>query len=225
MNKTMLPLAALAVAAMLSTAAQADNGPAPTLNITSPSGTIFLASFPATVTIQYSVAMNGSGELKNLQNLNVLVNNASLYGAANGVNAFSNANNSLNDCTGVAAMSPNTCNRTDAYNATLTVPWVITGPGNYAVVISGKYQGDVGIDSETITVATVAAEYPAPPAVANAFINSGGAWPMTGKQRGCVISKIADQHAHYSAYGPKGGPYDEAAIRAAVLSFISACPR
>lgn len=41
--------------------------------------------------------------------------------------------------------------------------------------------------------------------------------------RGCIVSQIAQQHAKFSAYGPRGGPFDEAAIRAAVRSFASGC--
>jgi hypothetical protein len=41
--------------------------------------------------------------------------------------------------------------------------------------------------------------------------------------RGCIVSQIAQQHARFSAYGPRGGPFDEAAIRAAVRSFASGC--
>ena len=41
--------------------------------------------------------------------------------------------------------------------------------------------------------------------------------------RGCIVSQIAQQHAKVSAYGPRGGPFDEAAVRAAVRSFASGC--
>jgi hypothetical protein len=64
-----------------------------------------------------------------------------------------------------------------------------------------------------------------PPAVANAYINSS-TWRtyLTGKQRGCVISKIAEQHGKNAAYGPKGGPYEAHAIQQAVGSFAGSCP-
>jgi hypothetical protein len=41
--------------------------------------------------------------------------------------------------------------------------------------------------------------------------------------RGCIVSQIAQQQARFSAYGQRGGPFDEAAIRAAVRSFASGC--
>jgi hypothetical protein len=41
--------------------------------------------------------------------------------------------------------------------------------------------------------------------------------------RSCIVSQVAQQNAKFSAYGPRGGPFDEAAIRAAVQSFASGC--
>jgi hypothetical protein len=64
----------------------------------------------------------------------------------------------------------------------------------------------------------------APPAVANAYID-GDAFlkALSGRKRGCIISKIAEQQARFAAYGPQGGPYDEGAIRAAALSYSNLC--
>jgi hypothetical protein len=64
----------------------------------------------------------------------------------------------------------------------------------------------------------------APPAVANAYID-GDAFlkALSGRKRGCIISKIAEQQARFAAYGPHGGPYDEGAIRAAALSYSNLC--
>jgi len=214
---------ALIAAVALPVSAQ-NNGPAPTMNIVSPTaagGTLFLGSFPTTVPVNYTVTMNGGSELKSLVNLNVLVNGVSLYGSDSGLNAFGNGN----VCTGTASTSPNTCSTTDAYNATLSVPWTVNGVGTYTILVAAKYRGADGIDQETVTVAQMSAEYPAPPAVANAYLRNHPALRLSGKQHGCVISKIAEQHAHYSAYGPKGGPYVTAAIQAAVDSFASSCPR
>jgi len=64
----------------------------------------------------------------------------------------------------------------------------------------------------------------APPAIANAYIK-GDAFleALPGRKRGCIVSKIAEQQARFSTYGPQGGPYDERAIRAATLSFSALC--
>ena len=63
-----------------------------------------------------------------------------------------------------------------------------------------------------------------PPAIANAYLN-GDAFlkALSGRKRGCIISKIAEQQARFGAYGPPGGPYDENAVRAATLSYASLC--
>jgi hypothetical protein len=41
--------------------------------------------------------------------------------------------------------------------------------------------------------------------------------------RGCIVSQIAQQQAKFGAYGPRHGPFDEPAIRAAARSFASGC--
>lgn len=68
------------------------------------------------------------------------------------------------------------------------------------------------------------AEYPAPPAVANAYIKDNPAVLASKKQHGCVISQIADEHAKYSTFRPKGGPYNTEMIEAYVVVFASTCP-
>jgi hypothetical protein len=66
---------------------------------------------------------------------------------------------------------------------------------------------------------------PAPSAVANAYINSSaGRTYLTGKQRGRVIPKVAEQHEKNAAYGPKGGPYQAHAFQQALGSFAGSCP-
>lgn len=64
----------------------------------------------------------------------------------------------------------------------------------------------------------------APPAIAEAAI-AGDAFLRTlpGRTRSCIVARIAHQQAQLAAYGPRGGPYDEAAVRAATLSYASAC--
>jgi hypothetical protein len=78
---------------------------------------------------------------------------------------------------------------------------------------------------EIVQVAQLSAEYPAPPAVANAYINSKPRNWVTSTQRGCIIKVIAEQHGQYSAFGPKGGPYNVPLIQATVDSVASSCPR
>jgi hypothetical protein len=64
------------------------------------------------------------------------------------------------------------------------------------------------------------AEYPAPPSVANKYINGTSALKSaSAKVRGCVLNEIAREHGQNTKYGPKGGPYDESLIRSDVYSF------
>jgi hypothetical protein len=75
------------------------------------------------------------------------------------------------------------------------------------------------------SVPVSSSKHQAPPAIANAYI-SGDAFlkSLSGRQRGCIVSKIAEQQARFAAFGPQGGPYDENAIRAATLSYSGLCP-
>ncbi len=115
---------------------------------------------------------------------------------------------------------------TSTQQASLTVPWTVGGVGDYTIVLTATYRGETGVDTEVVTVAQLSAEFPAPPSVANAYINSGAdGLKLSGKQRGCVISKIAERHAKESPYyyGPKGGPYVEDLIKGDVRTFAGVC--
>jgi hypothetical protein len=67
-------------------------------------------------------------------------------------------------------------------------------------------------------------EYPAPPAIANAYINSTSTLKnLFGKKRGCIINEIAQRHGQQEAYGAKPGPYNEALVQSDVLFFGASC--
>jgi hypothetical protein len=224
--KTVFVMTFAAGLAVAASSASAQAGVAPTLNITSPTasgGPIFFGTFPAVVNIAYTVQMNGGIELKSLSNLDVTINGTSLYGGPQ--DAFSNAAGSANQCQGVAASAPHACNALDAFNASLTARWEVPAVGEYTIVVSGKHKSETGEDVEVVQVAQLSAEYPAPPAVANAYINAKPRSWITSTQRGCIIKQVAEQHGQYAAYGPKGGPYNVALIQAAVESYASGCPR
>lgn len=224
--KTAFAMTLGASLAFVASSAHAQAGVAPTLNITSPtasSGPVFFGTFPAVVNIAYIVQMNGGIELKSLVDLDVTVNGTSLYGGPQ--DGFSNAAGSANQCQGVVATAPHSCNALDAFNASLTARWEVPAVGEYTIVVSGKHKSATGEDIEVVQVAQLSAEYPAPPAVANAYINTKPRSWLTSTQRGCIIKQIAEQHGQYAAYGPKGGPYNVALIQAAVESYASGCPR
>lgn len=214
-------LSASAMTALFSSAVYADPPvfSPPTLNITSPTGTVYSAVFPYTQPVATQITMT-SGALGNLTGFNVKIDDISITG---NLNPYDQQNNS---CTNAVLTNGISCTSNGSTVGTITVPWTVSTIGTYTITVVARYTSQEGQDTEEVTVANSTAEYPAPPAVANAYINSS-TWRtyLTGKQRGCVISKIAEQHGKFSAYGPKGGPYSDSAIQQAVGTFASACPQ
>ena len=192
----------------------------PALDITSPTaagGTIFVPSFPYNTSIAFNITHD---QLKDLNVLNVLVNGVSIVGGDIG-DPFDTSNACKNpNLTSVS----NSCNTNGSNQASVTVPWIVNDPGNYTITVSVKHRGDTGEDEEIVAVALLAVEYPAPPAVANAYIKSQYA-KLTAGRRGCVISAIAKEHGQNERYGPKGGPYVESLIRSDVDTLLlTTCP-
>ena len=71
----------------------------------------------------------------------------------------------------------------------------------------------------------VSVEYPAPPAVANAYLNATYTkQQLNAKRRGCIVSQIADNHAKDSKYGPKGGPHNTDEIEDDAEYYFLNCP-
>lgn len=215
-------IAALVLVAAMFVVAPMDRAKAdtPTLDITSPTaagGTIFVPSFPYNTSISFNVSHD---QLKDLNVLKVLVNGVSIVGDDIG-DPFDTANNCKNP--NLTSVSTN-CNTNGLNQASVTVPWVVNEPGNYTITVSVKHRGNTGDDEELVAVAMLAVEYPAPPAVANAYIKSQYAKLPAGR-RGCVISSIATEHGQNERYGPKGGPYNETLIRSDVDTLLlTTCP-
>jgi hypothetical protein len=216
MKRTLSLLAAFAIVAALLAfspppAVHADD---PVINITAPMGTVFVSSFPYAATLSMNVSHS---KLHNLNALKVSVDGVELYATVG--NPFDGDDL----CRPVAFTGGATCATTDDSNATITIPWSVAAPGTFSVGVEIRHQGDEGVDTETITFTLVAVEYPAPPATANAYINSTYKG-ISAKKRGCVISQIANNHAQDSKYGPKGGPYDNNLVRSDVDAYIFSCP-
>ena len=217
MKRTLTMVSALALIASLlafapATKVQADT---PVINVTSPTGTVFVSSFPYSTTIALSIHHIS---LKDLNVLEVTVDGTSLTGVIG--NPFDNSS----QCRPAAFVGGTTCNTSSSDDATVTVPWSVPGPGTYSVGVRIRHGGAEGVDEEDVSFTLVAVEYPAPPATANAYINSTYKG-ISAKKRGCVISQIANNHAHDSKYGPKGGPYDNDLVRADVDNYIFSCPQ
>lgn len=104
--------------------------------------------------------------------------------------------------------------------APYTFTWTVTEPGEYMLNVAVKHGGDYGLDDVTVEFLMLSVEYPAPPAVANAYLNSltGLKKQLNGKVRGCIISNIAHDHT-LQVFGPKGGPYKIEEIKEAVRDY------
>lgn len=190
----------------------------PTVNITSPTGTIYSGSFPYTQPVTTQITMN-AGELGDLTQFRVEIDGREISG---NLNPYTNPGNL---CTTALTTNGNTCSFTSTTSGTIAVPWTVPAAGMYTITVSAGYLNALGVNTEQVTVLNSNVEYPAPPSVANAYINSTGyRTTLSGKQRGCVISKIAEKHAKLSGYGVKGGPYNISSIEFDVGSFAGSCP-
>src|SRR5262245_51662874 len=186
----------------------------PTLTINSPTGTVYVASFPTLQQLNVTLSHN---QLKSLNVLDLAVNGSSLTGTIG--NPFDGAN----QCKYPNMSVTSSCTTNGLDQASITVPWTVSGPGSSVVTASAKHQGEEGEVTETVTFALIAVEYPAPPAIANAYINQTYGGRGAARVRGCVINQIATYHAQFERYGPKGGPYNNALIYSDVISFWRPC--
>lgn len=186
---------------------------APDVTIVEPSGTHTVNGFPTPVTVKLKLSHinpnNASNcQLDSIQNLTVSARHAD---DDDHVVILPPVDPALSD-------DPTLPFCTAYYSFT----WQVPKAGSYDLLVSTRHGGcpDCSAsDTETdIEFFMLSVEYPAPPAVANAYINSTPHYKSApGKKRGCIISKIAEKHAKMSddlffGYGPKGGPYDEDTI-------------
>ncbi len=194
---------------------------APTMTIVSPTGTIFVSGPGAVVPLGLTVEHN---PLSVLTQFDVQVDGASIIGGQ--VNPFTGGG-TPNLCTAALTAVSAACATNGLDKAAVTVNWTVqTVPSSYTLFIKSRHQNADGTDEEEVLVQVLDIEYPAPPAVANAFINGQSSAirkQFTSGIRGCVISLIAEGHAKLEAYGPKGGPYDVPHIQSDVKAFSASC--
>jgi hypothetical protein len=202
---------------------------APTVTITSPTtGTTLYGTFPYTVPLTFDITHADQGDLNSVKDLTITaqragdVNPTTVVGP---VDAFAGNNT----CANPIPAGILTCSVTpDGETGSLTVNWQVPQAGTYTFVVTAKHGNADGSDTIQVVfdIQTVDLEYPAPPAIANAFINSLSSTlrkGFTAGVRGCVISQIAELHGKQEYYGNKPGPYNTALVRTDVRSFSQAC--
>ena len=210
--------ACLGAAALTASAAFATE---PTLNITSPTGSVVVSGFPYGVPITLTVYH--PDELKATNVLDVQVNGKSILPGQTAIgNPFQLSGNDTG-CSAAVNSGGLSCTLGDVYHATVTVPWTVSSPGSYVLSISLKSTGDTGTDSETVNVQVVSLEYPAPPAIANEYINTTDLKKAAPKIRGCVLNVIAHNHGQDHKYGPAPGPYNNPLVREDVRTLWPSC--
>ena len=204
---------------------------APTITITSPTAAaiVYSATFPFTQSIAFTVAHNenqgdpNAKDIRDVRNLEVrITQNGTTTTLANSLVSEPFKVGNTPACNFGAVAPYTNCTVPDTYTGTGAVNWTVPAPGTYGITVRAFHTGDLGEDVETVQFALLTAEYPAPPSVANAYIRSAYG-KLPSKVNGCVISRIAEEHAKNETYGPKGGPYNTTLIQNDVASFIGLC--
>jgi hypothetical protein len=188
--------------------------PVVTLLSPAPNSTIFVPPYTHTLTFRIQ-----HDELKDVHVLKVKVNSVFVVDVSG--NPFGNDNLCHANLTSIPGVG---CTPESASSAVVSVPWQVTALGDNVIEISIRHGGSLEAEEEHIEVVLLSASYPAPPSVANAFINStpdlkSGA----AKVRGCVLNQVAEKHAKGQQYGPAPGPYNDPKIRNDVRNWWTGC--
>jgi len=201
-------------------AQQSPNIP-PTINITGPTGTVFVSSFPFGTNI--TMQLSHPAGLANLQVFDVEVAQVSpvstpftlLTHIGNPFDSNGACSNQMTPANQVSACSVNTG------VGNVSVMWQVPAAGTYSIQVTLKYKGADGIDLVSATFELLlSVEYPAPPAIANAFINANPTLKKSASTiRGCVVSQIAHLQSQTQKYNPSPGPYNVPLVQSDVTAF------
>ena len=204
--------------------AQATNIP-PTINITGPTGTVFVSSFPFGTNITMQISHPAG--LANLQVFDVEV--AQVTPVATPFTLLTHIGNPF-DQNGACSNQMTPINQVSACSvntgvANVAVMWQVPAAGTYSIQVTLKYKGADGIDLVSATFELLlSVEYPAPPAIANAFINANPALKKAASTiRGCVVSQIAQLESQTQKYNPQPGPYNVPLVQSDVTAFWPGC--
>lgn len=191
-----------------------------TVTITNPlsgnGGTVYLDN-PDTDTVNIGVALHATANLKNIDLFTLSVSkNGSPTSLIDDNSPFDTNNNcSMSEAT--------TCTPTDDKNATVTKTWTPGGVGTYLIDAYMSTQAFDACDQEEVIIEPqiISVEFPAPPAIANHYINEQYPSGLSPKCRGRIIRAIADKWNSDRAgtYGPAPGPYDSDEVGQDVVTF------
>lgn len=203
----------------------AAGGVPPTINITGPTGTVVVSSFPFSTNITMQISHPDG--LDKLQVFDVQTSQISPISTPYAlVTHIGNPFDQNGACSNqmIPSNQISGC-LVNAGVATVSVMWQVPGPGTYSVQVTLKYEGAEGSDTQEATfILLLAVEYPAPPAIANAYINSTPSLKKAAPTvRGCVINQIAQLEAQTQKYNPHPGPYNIPLVQSDVLAFWPAC--
>ena len=213
---------------------------APTVTILSPAtgNTIFAvpADFPITVPVSfrvthYDAGANPPATEKNLRDVSEV--KVSISQTAPGSVAYADIavldhpwqNGSSVGCNPANPSAVTSCGVTGNTQGDATVSWSANGFGTYSVKVTAQHASAVGQDEETgivIAEEVVNVEWPAPAAIANAYINANYT-RTAATQRGCIVRKITERD-HLRLYNERPGPYNTIAIQTDVELFRANCP-
>jgi hypothetical protein len=190
---------------------------APAVAITGPSGTIYVPAFPYNTTIDMTI---GHSNLNSISNMKVEVS-----GAASAT-IFDTKPFADQDCSAELIAASAHCATSGspvATQAEVKLKWSVPVAGLYTITVSTTHGNEHGTDSgaATFVLQMVTVEYPAPPAVANGYLNTLKPLPAS-TVRGCVISQIA-ANAQEGRYGDRPGPYNVELIHADVDYLLPGC--
>src|SRR5260370_21540015 len=107
----------------------------------------------------------------------------------------------------------------------VSVMWQVPAAGTYSVQVTLKYKGADGIDLVSATFELLlSVEYPAPPAIANAFINANPALKKAASTiRGCVVRQIAQLESQTQNTIRRQAPTTYPLVQSDVTAFWPGC--
>lgn len=190
-------------------------------------------SLPLLISLGFAIQHSSPGNIDGTQDLRVTVaykaSAADPFGAPTTLLDVADPFD-LTACTAVLEAATTACDVTaEEDSADVKVGFAADQEGFYKFVVSIRHGSPTDLGTDDVTAEVVEEQEihvaKAPSAMANEHLNSGAydKKKLTGGVRGCVLKHISGKHAHYSAYGFKGGPYDRNEVILDVGVYLPVC--